>query len=59
MEDKKYKQIDIFCIFNLQDTTHMYIGYSSNSKLYFHTLKNRMSDHRSLNHRSKFLTNAK
>ena len=59
MEDKKYKQIDIFCIFNLEDKTHMYIGYSSNSKLYYHTLKNRMSDHRCLPHHSKCLTNAK
>ena len=59
MYDKIYKDVDIFCIFSNEDKSHMYIGYSSNSHLYFNTIKCKMSDHRKLTHSAEYLNQSK
>ena len=59
MYDKIYKDVDIFCIFCNEDKSHMYIGYSSNSHLYFNTIKCKMSPHRKLTHSAEYLNQSK
>jgi len=59
MYDKIYKDVDIFCIFSNEDKSHMYIGYSSNSHLYFNTIKCKMSPHRKLTHSAEYLNQSK
>ena len=59
MYDKIYKDVDIFCIHSDKDKSHMYIGYSSNSHLYFNTIKCKMSDHRKLTHSAEYLNQSK